>query len=238
MGFSYDDPPNRVKEVMLDMLRGTPGVLAEPAPAVRTVDYADFSVTYRLIFSVARQDDLGVVRDAVMTRLWYVVRREGLTIPFPIAMEYAPGESPSPPAPPPAELLREHARFRAALPAEGAPAPRVVDFAAGETVQTPEGRFEGFALILKGEAVLLAPDAAGSIVEVGELGPGECFGDQLGTGVASAHIGIRALTDLKVMVFESGAIDHLLQRQPALAAEIGDAIESRRQAAHSARLRK
>jgi hypothetical protein len=60
----------------------------------------------------------------------------------------------------------------------------------------------------------------------------------LGTGVASAHIGIRALTDLKVMVFESGAIDHLLQRQPALAAEIGDAIESRRQAAHSARLRK
>lgn len=238
MGFSYDDPPNRVKEVMLEMLKGTPGVLADPGPLVRTVEYADFSVTYRLIFSVARQDDLGSVRDAIMTRLWYVVRREGLTIPFPIAMEYAPGESPSPPSPPPAELLREHARFRAALPAEGAPAPRVVDFAAGETVQTPEGRFEGFALILQGQAVLLAPDAAGSIVEVGELGPGECFGDQLGTGVASAHIGIRALTDLKVMVFESGSIDHLLQRQPALAAEIGDAIESRRQAAHSARMRK
>jgi glyoxylate reductase len=29
MGFSYDDAPNRVKEVMLDLLRTTPGVLTE-----------------------------------------------------------------------------------------------------------------------------------------------------------------------------------------------------------------
>ena len=30
LGFSYDDPPNKVKEVILETLAGTPGVLAEP----------------------------------------------------------------------------------------------------------------------------------------------------------------------------------------------------------------
>ncbi|MFM7538472.1 MAG: mechanosensitive ion channel protein, partial [Planctomycetota bacterium] len=87
IGFSYDDPPNRVKEVMLDMLSDTPGVLSDPPPAVRTINYADFSIIYHMGFSVARQEELAATRDRIMTRLWYVARRAGLTIPFPIQME-------------------------------------------------------------------------------------------------------------------------------------------------------
>ncbi|NBQ89719.1 MAG: mechanosensitive ion channel family protein, partial [Betaproteobacteria bacterium] len=75
IGLSYDDPPNRVKTVLTELLLSTPGVLGEPGPLVRTVNYADFSVIYRVIFSVARQEELHAVRDAIMTRLWYVIRR-------------------------------------------------------------------------------------------------------------------------------------------------------------------
>jgi small-conductance mechanosensitive channel len=238
MGFSYDDPPNRVKEVMGELLRSTPGVLTDPPPVVRTASYADFSVIYKLVFSVARQEELAATRDEILSRLWYVARREGLTIPFPTALEYGPGESPSPSPPTPTELLREHARFQPAVREEAGHAPRVLQYAAGEAIQSLGKKFEGFALIVKGRAALTSRDSSGKLVEIGEVGPGECFGDQVAIGGSSDEIGIRASEDLKVLVFDSESIDELMKRSPSLASEIGDAIESRRQAAQAVRLRR
>ena len=234
MGFSYDDPPNRVKEVMLDLMRTTPGVLADPPPLVRTVAYADFSINYRLIFSVESQADLPEVRDAVMTRLWYVIRREGLNIPFPTAFEYGPGENPSPPEPTPADWLLEHPRFKPALE-HGEPA--IVSFANGEMAQGPGRLFEGFALVVAGRALLMADAVSDGAVQIGELGPGECFGASLTAGGAAEEISVVADGDLKLLVFSDAAIDDLLNKHPALASEIGDAIEARRQAALAARKR-
>jgi small-conductance mechanosensitive channel len=238
VGFSYDDSPNRVKEIMLDLLRSTPGVLADPPPAVRTVNYADFSVIYRLSFSVARQEELGSTRDTLMTRLWYVAKREGLTIPFPITMEYSPGENPGATPPTAAAWLRDHARFRPAVEGETARPPRLLDFAAGESIQKPGQLFHGFALIVQGKAALTARDADGKLVEIGEISAGECFGDQVAIGGAGDEMGIVAINDLKILVIDNQSIAELMKRSPGLAAEIGDAIETRRQAAHSARRRK
>jgi small-conductance mechanosensitive channel len=232
IGFSYDDPPNRVKQVMLELLQSTPGVLADPPPAVRTVAYADFSITYRLIFSVARQEELGATRDQIMTRLWYAARRADLTIPYPIAFEYGPGEAPGRPPRTVDELLHDHARFK---PAADGSRPRIVEFAKGESIQPVGQRFRGFALVVEGRATLRTTDAAGRTTTVGEIGPGECFGDQLASGGAADDVVIVAADDLKVVVFDPAVIGELLQRSPGLAAEIGDAVEARRQAVRSAK---
>jgi small-conductance mechanosensitive channel len=233
IGFSYDDPPNRVKQVMLELLRSTPGVLADPSPAVRTVAYADFSVTYRLLFSVARQEELGATRDEILTRLWYAARRADLTIPYPITLEYGPDESPGKPSRTIDQLLHEHARFKPA--ADDSRPPRIVEFAKGESVQAAGQRFRGFALVVEGRATLQTTDSAGRITTVGEIGPGECFGDQLAIGAAADDVGIVAADDLKVVVFDPAVIGGLLQRSPGLAAEIGDSVEARRQAVRSAK---
>jgi CRP-like cAMP-binding protein len=45
------------------------------------------------------------------------------------------------------------------------------------------------------------------------------------------------MTDMRVMVFDSKVIGELLNHSPGLAAEIGDAIESRRQASLAAKAR-
>jgi small-conductance mechanosensitive channel len=236
IGFSYDDAPNRVKQVMLDLLRTTPGVLADPPPVVRTAEYADFSINYRLIFSVESQAGLAAARDEVMTRLWYVIRRENLTIPFPTALEYGPGEDVSKPRPTATDLLRAHPRF---LPAakEGAQPPRLICFAAGETVLDANHPFDGFALVVGGRASLFASDATGQAVQIGEIGAGECFGDRLTAGGGAEKISIIAMGDLEVVAFADDAIDDLLNKTPSLASEIGDAIEARRQAAQAARRR-
>lgn len=237
IGFSYDDPPNRVKEVLGALLAETPGILRDPAPAVRTVEYADFSVLYRVSFSVAAQEDLAAARDQFMTRLWYVVRRAGLTIPFPITMEYSPGENPGAPKADPQECLRPYPRFAPALRSGAGHEPRVIEFAAGETIQSAGRPFSGFALILAGEAKLNTRAADGTLVDVGTLGAGECFGDQVTTGPKSEASSITANSDMRVMLFDGKAIGDLLNQSPALAAEIGDAIESRRQASLAARAR-
>ena len=234
IGFSYDDPPNRVKSLMMGILTTTEGVIQEPPPSVRTFNYADFSIIYRLSFTVESMENLPLIRDSIMTRIWYVVKREGLTIPFPIAFEYGPGESASPAPPTPAQLLGRHPRFKQALKHDASD-PAVAVYAAGETVQSAQIKFNGFALILEGRASLHSPDSNGKQIQIGEIGPGECFGDQITTGSSVNDIGITALEDLKIMIFENEVIGDLLNQVPSLADEIGDAIELRRQAALSAR---
>jgi len=236
IGFSYDDPPNRVKEVMLDLLRSTPGVLEDPAPAVRTMEYGDFSINYRLSFSVESQAELAVVRDEVMSRLWYVIRRENLTIPYPMACEFGPDEDASKPQPTVADWLAPHARFLPAL-SNGTPRPLVIHFAAGETVQGPQRPFSGFALVVGGRARLLAGSPPDGPVPIGELSPGDCFGTRLTAGRGTENLSIVAECDLQLVVFTDEAMDVLLQQSPSLASEIGDAIEVRRQAALAARVR-
>jgi len=83
----------------------------------------------------------------------------------------------------------------------------------------------------------MADNGAGGAVQIGELGPGECFGENLTAGGGAEKISVVADGDLKVLVFSDAAIDDLLNRNASLASEIGDALEARRQAALAARRR-
>jgi CRP-like cAMP-binding protein len=74
-------------------------------------------------------------------------------------------------------------------------------------------------------------------VQIGEIGPGECFGSSVTAGGGSEKISIVAAGDLEVVVFADDSINALLNKSPSLAAEIGDAIEARRQAAEAVRRR-
>ncbi len=247
IGFSYDHPPNLVKEVLLEVLKTTPGVLTDPAPVVRTVNYGDFSVIYRMIFTVERQEDLAATRDRVITRIWYAARRAGLNIPFPITMEYGPSESPSAPQPSPDEVLGAFPRYNLARSkakgesvqngSAGATAPpRILEFAAGELLQGNGRKGPGFCLISKGSAKLAAPDHTKQPVEIAVLGPGEFFGDHgPGSGQDGEFI-VTALTDLLVIHLDPDQITDMLARSPALAAEVGEAIDTRRRAAQQLKL--
>jgi len=228
MGFSYDDPPNKVKELLLNLLVTTPGVKTDPPPLIRTVNYADFSIIYRLIFTVEKQETLGSTRDAVMTRLWYMARREGLTIPFPIQMEYSPGENPSKPEKTASQWLAEQPRFKASLQPADISNLHLREYTAGEILHYPDKPYEGGALILRGEISLLVNSNEGQELVVSKLGPGECFGDNLTAGSSSDAITLRADKDITLLWFPSEQMDLLLSRSSILSAEVGDAIEMRR----------
>ena len=93
LGFSYDDTPSRVKATLIEMVLDCPHVLKVPAPKVHTISYNDFAIVYRLYYYVAEFKGVmhqADIRDDVMTRVYYAVERNGLSMPFPTQVEGPP----------------------------------------------------------------------------------------------------------------------------------------------------
>lgn len=88
VGFAYRHPPNEVKRVLLDAIRGTPKVLETPPPDVVLLEFADSAVRYALRYWI---DDYAAqvnIEGEVRTRVWYAANRAGLEIPYPIRTLY------------------------------------------------------------------------------------------------------------------------------------------------------
>jgi small-conductance mechanosensitive channel len=84
VGASYDDPPVKVKEILRAILIKDPGVLRDPFPLVRTIEYGDFSINYDMKFWIRDYGEMTATMDRIMTHVWYAFRFYGVTIPFPI----------------------------------------------------------------------------------------------------------------------------------------------------------
>ncbi|MGO9832024.1 MAG: cyclic nucleotide-binding domain-containing protein [Myxococcaceae bacterium] len=81
IGASYEAPPNRVKQVVAETLSEVPLILASPSHRTRTWAFEEMNIKYRIRFYVADYARANRVRDEVLTRLWYRLRREAIEIP-------------------------------------------------------------------------------------------------------------------------------------------------------------
>ncbi len=83
LNFHYRHPPNEVKQVLLDAVRGAPGVLSEPGPDCLFADFAESALLYKLRYWIRDYATHSSVASEVRTRVWYAAQRAGLEIPFP-----------------------------------------------------------------------------------------------------------------------------------------------------------
>lgn len=97
VGTGYDDPPNRVKAAILDVLDKEPLVLKMPAPVVHLISFDASSLLHRARFWIARFPMDEVITDRVRTAIYYALKRENISIPYPISVEY--GAELQPPGP-------------------------------------------------------------------------------------------------------------------------------------------
>jgi small-conductance mechanosensitive channel len=257
VGFSYDHPPNEVKRSLLALLESTPGVVLQPPPEVHTLHYGDFSITYRLYFTVSRYENVLPVRDAILTKIWYVSRRDGLQIPYPIAVQYRANESPSPPATTAEAWLARFPRYRLVRESlledarrrggghddgDGGGRPgadaRVQSFARGEEMMAFGSSPHTFAVVVDGRASLTGLDAAGREVRIADLSPGDFYGEASVAAGGKSEFRVVAETDVTVVSFDAGTMAERLQRSSGLAAEVGSAIDDRRRAAQAIRSRR
>jgi small-conductance mechanosensitive channel/CRP-like cAMP-binding protein len=245
VGFSYDDPPNRVKRLLAEAACETEGVLDAPKPVCVTKDYSDWQIVYEVKFYIDRFDQVSSIEDRFRTRIWYLARRSGLTIPFPTQMSFETrvrGES---------AKARETAalgRNRKALAgvslfgplAEGeldelARSVRSLDFAGGERVIRQGDAGASLYVVLSGEAAIVLSTQGAADREVARLGAGSFFGEMsLMTGEPrTAHV--VAGGDLVLLEVTKESLGPLLARRPELVEEMGRIMAERKVGLEQAR---
>src|SRR2546422_9235600 len=84
VGVEYKNPPNRVKDALARATSTAEGGLAEPPVRIYLVDFAEFAVIYEIKFYMGNHSRINEINDAVRTNVWYELKRQGITIPFPI----------------------------------------------------------------------------------------------------------------------------------------------------------
>ncbi len=237
ISFSYDDPPNRVRQLLIGAVLEIPGVLSTPPPNVVVVSYGDFAINYKVqVFApdFLTGDD---IQDEINRRIWYLAKRHGLTMPYPMQQE-VPYEST---APTPVEqgvaslqLLKSTPGF-ASLSSERLEQLlaecEVRSYATHEVVLHRLMPLDGLYLILSGEAELVLPDATGRPCSLGVLLRGECFGEK--SSLLHGRIAettVLACDDLEVLVIPYERLQEVLVESPRLAADLDEVIEIRQRA--------
>ena len=84
VGVDYLAAPSDVKRILLDVCAYEPKVLKKPAPAARVIAFGDHAVHYQLRFFFEDHSTMDDLRSTIMTRIWYVLKRNGIRIPYPV----------------------------------------------------------------------------------------------------------------------------------------------------------
>jgi small-conductance mechanosensitive channel len=234
IGFSYDDPPNKVLGILNEIADTTDGILKAPPPIVQTRAYDDFSIRYMLRFFVSDYTDMPRIRAAVSSRIWYATQRYGLTIPFPIQTEYQVEQVVSRDQQETQTILKG----LRAVPSFSTMPPATLDSLAQDAQLHEYGQDEtaliqgqpitGIYLILQGHAKVTFRDPVGKTHDVGELAAGDVFGERLLLGQSTSDLTVKAGEDLRVIIFDAAIFQSLLDRIPSLATIISETMESRR----------
>ena len=84
VGVSYEADMNLAEELMLEAARSCDRVLSAPPPTVWMSEYGDNSVNFVIHCWIKDPEDgVGNVRSAVLKKLWWLFKDNGIEIPFP-----------------------------------------------------------------------------------------------------------------------------------------------------------
>lgn len=233
IGTSYDDPPNRVKAALYEALAREPLVLKSPAPLVRLIDFAGSALLYRVHFWIEHLPMDEIVTDRVRTAIYYLLKRQAITIPYPIQVEYSGEELRQ--AVPDEGAVREHEALLAGTDLFGVlseedrrallAASTLMLFGRGETiVQQGEPGESAFVIVSGRVRVSVDPGDA----ELRLLERGDYFGEMsLLTGDARSAT-VRALEDSRVLQITADDFRRFVLQDPAVVEQLSDVAAHRR----------
>ena len=182
VGVEYKNRPNRVKDALFRAASSADGVLAEPKVKVFLVDFADFAVIYEIKFYMGNHSRINEINDAIRTNVWYELKRQGITIPFPIRTLHVERRA----APVTHEdydearaILRDEPLFECLSDAQIdslVKEARLNYFGRGERVIQEGADGDSMFVLLRGAARVWV-SKNGSSIPVATLSAGDCFGE-------------------------------------------------------------
>ncbi len=234
---AYEVPPNQVRDVVADALRDCPGVLVEPPARVWTDGFGDSGVNYRAVFFIsdfaAHLDTESDVRD----RIWYALRRQHLTFPYPVrelrrASPVASEQLLKISQPERRALISGVELFDVVPPAELAVLAERAEaalYAADEGIVFEGDRADTLFILAAGEVAIEVQRSTGDRAVVARLGRGKLFGEfSLLTGTRVATV--RAVIDSTVLCIRHRDFQEVVARIPGLTEKLLVRLEERQRA--------
>lgn len=233
--FSYDDAPNRVREVLLEVASDTEGIEPDPAPSVRTISYDDFSISYELKYYVRDFTKKGGYRNRLMTRIYYAARRKGLTMPLPISLQYDSDRDLIPADQKPdaiAQRLKSLPYFHALREEtiDRVAEQVVVEYYGLEEKVVEAGELDkAFYVILSGQVKLIYQgESNADQFEVTRLKKGDFFGEMVLLPTEPSLVTVSVIEDLRAISLPTSLLASLIQRNPRFAQDLNGLLSERR----------
>lgn len=217
--FATDDPPQEVIDVLVEVANGLPERHPDAEASAIPMGKSWYEVSIPLTSPNKAYGTLGLFR----TRLWYAARRAELHLDRDLTDNFATPERTR------EVLVRLAPRFYLVpddLPTLLEQGVRLERFGEGEVVQRAGTVPDGIRVIVSGAVELSVPGTQGVRVPVTQLQRDDVLGLTALTRQAVASE-LVALVDLAVLFVPAPVIDALVKARPALARDIGQAIDSR-----------
>ncbi len=237
LGFACDDPPNKVKAVLKETALATEGVLADPAPVVGTLNYGDFSIIYKILLYISDYGKQSAVKERFLTRVWYSTKRNGLTMPYPIAseVEYQPvvltPEDRANMAKKSLRAVSAISQFDDNMLDLIAKRGIWLDYARDEIIISEGQILKGMYLVVQGKGQLSITDEEGHQKTLVQIKEGDFFGEKSSLmSEQKSDVTALALEDMTIVLLDKDTIGLMLEHSPRLSNELGEVMEFRRRA--------
>src|SRR6266480_378632 len=233
VGVEYKNPPNLVKDTLFRAASTADGVLTQPKVKIFLVDFADFAVMYEIKFYMGNHSRINEINDAVRTNVWYELKRQGITIPFPIRTLQMERNAASPVHEDQDEarlMLRDEALFGCLSDAQIdslVQQSRVSHFGRGERVIREGAEGDSMFVLLRGAAEV-SISKNGTSIPVATLSAGDCFGEMsLLTGEPRSAT-VRADGDCYVMEIGKPVMAEVIRDSPDCLERLSELLARRK----------
>ena len=233
MGAEYGAPPNRVKEALLRATIQAPGVEKDPPPQVFVREYGESAIIYEIKFTMSTHSGYFETRDAIYTNAWYNLPAAQNHDPVPdpnprdqpAQSEHCAGGAPTDEGDSGGRSAFQLSHERPARPfIAGA---RRVRFGSGERIIEQDADGESMFVLLQGEAAVSIAHN-GTLVQVGSLRMGDCFGEMsLLTGEKRTAT-VSAEQDCEVIEIAKPAMAAVLREAPECVNQLSELLAARK----------
>src|SRR6201982_694752 len=219
VGIDYNVPPNRVKDALGRAAQSAKNVVPHPPVKVFLVDFADHAMIYEIKYYMGNHSRINETNDSVRTNVWYELKRQGITIPFPIRTLHVERKKTPAVQEDQAEafsILRGERLFECLSENQldqMVKQARLKLFGRGEPVIEEGAAGDSMFVMLRGAANVFV-SKNGSKIQVARLGAGDCFGEMsLLTGEPRSAT-VRADGDCYVMEIGKPVMAEVLSSSP------------------------
>ncbi|MBE7383135.1 MAG: mechanosensitive ion channel [Leptolyngbya sp. SIO1E4] len=230
--FSYDDHPNKVEEILRQAWKDTGRDDEDFWPLVSSYD--DSSITYNIWYAAEEYMNAFSVGSTFKKRIYYLAKRHGLTIPYPISHTYYTKLSKDNLEDNTQKIigylrLRPYFAMLETETLEQLAFGAAVEYYGVDEQVIHQGKYvQGFYIVEQGSAIVTLEDMQGNQQTVAYISPGDFFGETVLMSGKPSDVSVSATSDLIVIRLKQEKITNLIAERPLFSKQIDELINERR----------